>query len=164
MDGQNFENENNVTIDTTAAETVSEAEVTPAAEPVQETPVVEPVNNYQDYTANVQPQTIVEAPKAENKETNVLAIVSLVLGILSIVLGCCTGWVGALFGVGGIICAVFATSRVRPDCKGRTDLLYRRYRAGNSDHDSCSSIFRCNDRQRCIWYILKKAAWKTISI
>lgn len=43
MDGQNFENENNVTIDTTAAETVSEAEVTPAAEPVQETPVVEPV-------------------------------------------------------------------------------------------------------------------------
>lgn len=38
MDGQNFENENNVTIDTTAAETVSEAEVTPAAEPVQETP------------------------------------------------------------------------------------------------------------------------------
>ena len=111
MDGQNFENENNVTIDTTAAETVSEAEVTPAAEPVQETPVVEPVNNYQDYPANVQPQTIVEAPKAENKETNVLAIVSLVLGILSIVLGCCTGWVGALFGVGGIICAVFANKQ-----------------------------------------------------
>lgn len=111
MDGQNFENENNVTIDTTAAETVSEAEVTPAAEPVQETPVVKPVNNYQDYTANVQPKTIVEAPKAENKETNVLAIVSLVLGILSIVLGCCTGWVGALFGVGGIICAVFANKQ-----------------------------------------------------
>ena len=118
MDGQNFENENNVTIDTTAAETVSEAEVTPAAEPVQETPVVEPVNNYQDYTANVHPQTIVEAPKAENKETNVLAIVSLVLGILSIVLGCCTGWIGALFGVfankqgktglakGGLICSI----------------------------------------------------------
>lgn len=107
MDGQNFENENNVTIDTTAAETVSEAEVTPAAE----TPVVEPVNNYQDYTANVQPKTIVEAPKAENKETNVLAIVSLILGILSIVLGCCTGWVGALFGIGGVICAVFANKQ-----------------------------------------------------
>ncbi len=45
MDGQNFENENNVTVDTTAAETVSEAEVHPAAEPVQETPVVKPVNN-----------------------------------------------------------------------------------------------------------------------
>lgn len=107
MDGQNFENENNVTIDTTAAETVSEAEVTPAAE----TPVAEPVNNYQDYTANVQPKATVEVPKAENKETNVLAIVSLILGILSIVLGCCSGWVGALFGIGGVICAVFANKQ-----------------------------------------------------
>ena len=106
MDGQNFENENNVTVDTTATE------VSSTAEPAQETPAAEqPANNYQDYTANVQPQTIVEAPKAENKETNVLAIVSLVLGILSIVLGCCTGWVGALFGVGGIICAVFANKQ-----------------------------------------------------
>ena len=106
MDGQNFENENNVTVDTTATE------VSSTAEPVQETPAAEqPANNYQDYTANVQSQTMVEAPKAENKETNVLAIVSLVLGILSIVLGCCTGWVGALFGVGGIICAVFANKQ-----------------------------------------------------
>ena len=49
MDGQNFENENNVTVDTTATE------VSSAAETVQETPVTEqPVNNYQDYTANVQ--------------------------------------------------------------------------------------------------------------
>ena len=38
-------------------------------------------------------------------------IVSLVLGILSIVLGCCTGWIGALFGIGGIICAVFANKQ-----------------------------------------------------
>ena len=110
MDGQNFENENNVTVDTTATE------VSSAAETVQETPVTEqPVNNYQDYTANVQPQAAATAPvqQPENKETNVLAIVSLVLGILSIVLGCCTGWIGALFGIGGIICAVFA-SRARP--------------------------------------------------
>ena len=43
MDGQNFENENNVTVDTTATE------VSSAAETVQETPVTEqPVNNYQD--------------------------------------------------------------------------------------------------------------------
>lgn len=92
MDGQNFENEN--------------------LEPVQEeTPVAEPVNNYQDYTANVQPKATVEVPNAENKETNVLAIVSLILGILSIVLGCCTGWVGALFGIGGVICAVFANKQ-----------------------------------------------------
>ncbi len=41
MDGQNFENENNVTVDTTATE------VSSAAETVQETPVTEqPVNNY----------------------------------------------------------------------------------------------------------------------
>lgn len=79
MDGQNFENENNVTVDTTATE------VSSAAETVQETPVTEqPVNNYQDYTANVQPQAAATAPvqQPENKETNVLAIVSLVLGIL----------------------------------------------------------------------------------
>ncbi len=102
MDGQNFESENNVTVDTTAAE------VSSAAEPVQETPV----NNYQDYTTNAQPQAATAAPQqTENKDTNVLAIVSLVLGILSIVLGCCTGWVGALFGIGGIICAVFANKQ-----------------------------------------------------
>ena len=107
MDGQNFENENNVTVDTTAAE------VTPVEEPVQEAPATEtPVNNYQDYTANVQPQvTPAATQQTENKDTNVLAIVSLVLGILSIVLGCCTGWIGALFGIGGIICAVFANKQ-----------------------------------------------------
>lgn len=102
MDGQNFENENNVTVDTTATE------VSSTAEPVQETPV----NNYQDYTSNVQPQAATATTQqTENKDTNVLAIVSLVLGILSIVLGCCTGWVGALFGIGGIICAVFANKQ-----------------------------------------------------
>ena len=104
MDGQNFENENNVTVDTTATE------VSSTAEPAQETPAAEqPANNYQDYTTNVQPQVAVTTPvQPENKDTNVLAIISLVLGILSIVLGCCTGWIGALFGIGGIICAVFA--------------------------------------------------------
>ena len=107
MDGQNFENENNVTLDTTATE------VSSAAESVQETPAAEqPANNYQDYTANVQPQTAAATPvQPENKDTNVLAIVSLVLGILSIVLGCCTGWIGALFGIGGVICAVFANKQ-----------------------------------------------------
>ena len=43
MDGQNFENENNVTVDTTATE------VSSSAETVQETPAAEqPANNYQD--------------------------------------------------------------------------------------------------------------------
>lgn len=54
MDGQNFENENNVTVDTTATE------VSSTAEPAQETPAAEqPANNYQDYTTNVQPQVAV---------------------------------------------------------------------------------------------------------
>ena len=103
MDGQNFENENNVTVDTTATE------VSSTAEPAQETPAAEqPANNYQDYTSNVQPQVAVTTPvQPENKDTNVLAIISLVLGILSIVLG----WIGALFGIGGIICAVFANKQ-----------------------------------------------------
>ncbi len=57
MDGQNFENENNVTVDTTATE------VSSTAEPAQETPATEqPANNYQDYTANVQPQAAVTTP------------------------------------------------------------------------------------------------------
>lgn len=115
MDGQNFENENNVTVDTTATE------VSSAAETVQETPVTEqPVNNYQDYTANVQPQAAATAPvqQPENKETNVLAIVSLVLGILSIVLGCCTGWIGALFGIGGIIAYITWIGWIVAFCAG----------------------------------------------
>lgn len=107
MDGQNFDNENNLTYDTTSTE------VTPAAEPVPESTAEQPAGNYQDYTANIEPQvtTTVPVQSAENKDTNVLAIVSLVLGILSIVLGCCTGWIGALFGIGGIICAVFANKQ-----------------------------------------------------
>lgn len=139
MDGQNFENENNVTVDTTATE------VSSAAETVQETPVTEqPVNNYQDYTANVQPQAAATAPvqQPENKETNVLAIVSLVLGILSIVLGCCTGWIGALFGIGGIICAVFCqqAGQDRPG-KGWTDLFYHWYCTGNYHYNLSCCIF-----------------------
>ena len=30
------------------------------------------------------------------------------LGILAIVCGCCFAWVGCLFGVGGIVCAVLS--------------------------------------------------------
>lgn len=138
MDGQNFENENNVTVDTTATE------VSSAAETVQETPVTEqPVNNYQDYTANVQPQAATTAPvqQPEDKETNVLAIVSLVLGILSIVLGCCTGWIGALFGIGGIICAVFANKQGKTGLAGWTDLFYHWYCTGNYHYNLSCCIF-----------------------
>ncbi len=43
-------------------------------------------------------------------ETNALAIVSLVLGIISIIAGCC-GWLGIVFGIIGIVCAVFANKQ-----------------------------------------------------
>lgn len=86
MDGQNFQNNQDNTQDAT------------------------PVNNYQDNTATVQNQVPPTAPEAP-KQTNALAIVSLVLGILAIVLGCCTAWVGCLFGVAGVICAVFANKQ-----------------------------------------------------
>lgn len=94
MDGQNFENENNVTVDTTATE------VSSTAEPAQETPAAEqPANNYQDYTTNVQPQVAVTTPvQPENKDANkqgktglakgglICSIVGIVLGILITVL------------------------------------------------------------------------------
>ena len=67
-------------------------------------------NNYQDNTSNMQApynNTMPEQPQ----QTNVLAIISLVCGILSIVCGCCLGWVGILFSIGGIICAVFANKQ-----------------------------------------------------
>lgn len=44
----------------------------------------------------------------QNNQTNVLAIVGLVMGILAIVLGCCMGWVGIIPGIAGIICSVLS--------------------------------------------------------
>ena len=96
MDGQNFENENNVTVDTTATE------VSSTAEPAQETPATEqPVNNYQDYTANVQPQVAVTTPVQPGGTKIPMCWLSSVWYwvFFSIVLGCCTGWIGALFGI-----------------------------------------------------------------
>ena len=124
MDGQNFENENNVTVDTTATE------VSSAAETVQETPVTEqPVNNYQDYTANVQPQAAATAPvqQPENKENNVLAIVSLVLGILW------NRWYHLRS-----ICQ--QAGQDRPG-KGWTDLFYHWYCTGNYHYNLSCCIF-----------------------
>ena len=62
---------------------------------------------YQDYTSAYDVQPVVENNQAS--DNNTLAIVSLVLGIVSIVTGCCGS--GFLFGVGGIICAVFANKK-----------------------------------------------------
>lgn len=85
MDGQNFNNDQVVETQT----------------PVEES------TNYQDNT------TAYEAPvqTAEAKPaTPALSIVGLVLGIISILCMCC-GWVGILFGIGGIVCAIFGNKQ-----------------------------------------------------
>lgn len=79
MDGQNFENEQNTTVE------------------------AEQSNHYQDNTAIWVPP--VYAEPAQQNQSNALAIVSLVMGILSIVFACCYG-IGIVFGIAGIICAV----------------------------------------------------------
>lgn len=65
-------------------------------------------NKINEYTTYTQPQTvIVEQPK----QSNALAIVSLVLGILSIVSCCCIGWIGLFLAIGGIVCAAIARKK-----------------------------------------------------
>ena len=88
MDGQNFNKEQNTGYNQTGQS-----------------------NNYTNYQDNVSSvyQTPVQTSEAP-QQTNALAIVSLVLGILSIVCMCC-GWVGILFGIAGILCAVFANKQ-----------------------------------------------------
>lgn len=82
MDGQNFENEQNVTTET-----------------VQD-------NFYQDNTANTQVPPVVE--EAPAKKTDALAIVGLVMGILSIVLACCLAYIAIIPGIVGIVCSVIS--------------------------------------------------------
>ena len=132
MDGQNFQNDqlfgndqNNNNNNANAATTANATENTQSV----------PVNNYQDntnnnsyqnnnyqnnnyqnnayqnnaYQSNPYQNTTVE--ETQKSESNPLAVVSLVLGIVSIVLGCCTGWVGSLFGIGGVVCAIVAKKK-----------------------------------------------------
>ena len=88
MDGQNFQNGQNT-------------------ENGQGTPV----NNYQDNTSFNQYQVPPTSPQQAPKQTNVLAIVSLVMGILAIVLGCCSAYIGIIPGIAGIVCAIFANKQ-----------------------------------------------------
>lgn len=85
MDGQNLQNEQNTTDES-----------------------VQTTNNYQDYTANVEPVAVGAVAAEQPKKTNSLAVVSLVLGIIAIVLGCCGSWIAIVLGIGGIVCAVLA--------------------------------------------------------
>lgn len=61
-------------------------------------------SNYQDNTANVPYQAPGEQP--QSNKANTLQIVSLICGIAGIVFGCCTGYVGVVLGIIGLICAI----------------------------------------------------------
>ena len=60
-------------------------------------------NNYQDYNYNQYQQPTPEQPK----QTNVLAIVGMILGIISILAGCC-GWYSLVLGIPGLICSILS--------------------------------------------------------
>lgn len=64
-------------------------------------------DNYQDYTSNAQYQNSYQPQQEPPKQTNVLAIVGMILGIISILAGCC-GWYSLFLGIPGIICSVLA--------------------------------------------------------
>ncbi|MBQ8231607.1 MAG: DUF4190 domain-containing protein [Lachnospiraceae bacterium] len=64
-------------------------------------------NNYQDYTSNGQYQNPYQPQQEPPKQTNVLAIVGMILGIISILAGCC-GWYSLFLGIPGIICSILA--------------------------------------------------------
>lgn len=61
-------------------------------------------SNYQDNTANVPYQAPGEQP--QSNKANTLQIISLICGIAGIVFGCCTGYVGVVLGIIGLICAI----------------------------------------------------------
>lgn len=64
-------------------------------------------NNYQDYTSNAQYQQPSYQQPQEPKQTNVLAIVGMVLGIISILAGCC-GWYSLILAIPGLICSILS--------------------------------------------------------
>lgn len=107
MDGQNFQNDNNVYGGSSAS-----------AEPVVEPAVSEPyvdntytTNTYQDstssYTDPVYSSDPYGTPTAETEapKTPGVSIAALVLGICGIVFDCCCG-VGVIFGIIGLILAI----------------------------------------------------------
>ena len=64
-------------------------------------------DNYQDYTSNALYQNSYQPQQEPPKQTNVLAIVGMILGIISILAGCC-GWYSLFLGIPGIICSILA--------------------------------------------------------
>lgn len=66
-------------------------------------------SNYQDNTANIPYQAPTESP--QSNKANTLQIVSLICGIGGIVFGCCTGYVGIVLGIAGLICAILGNKQ-----------------------------------------------------
>lgn len=62
-------------------------------------------NNNQNVNGNIQNTT---GYMPEEKKTNVLAIISLVLGILSIITSCCYVYAGLVLGIAGLVCAILS--------------------------------------------------------
>lgn len=64
-------------------------------------------NNYQDYTNNQQYYYQPTNQEPPQKQSNVLAIVGMILGIISIPAGCC-GWYSLFLGIPGLICSILS--------------------------------------------------------
>ncbi len=64
-------------------------------------------NNYQDYTSNQQYSYQPQQQQQPPKQSNVLAIVGMILGIISIPAGCC-GWYSLFLGIPGLICSIIS--------------------------------------------------------
>lgn len=66
-------------------------------------------SNYQDNTANIPYQAPTDDP--QSNKANTLQIVSLICGIAGIVFGCCTGYIGIVLGIAGLICAILGNKQ-----------------------------------------------------
>lgn len=65
--------------------------------------------NYQDNTANVPYQA--PTGNGNSDKANTLQIVSLICGIAGIILSCCTGYIGIILGIIGLVCAVMGNKQ-----------------------------------------------------
>ena len=72
-------------------------------------------NNYQDYTGNQQYSYQPTNQEPPRNQSNVLAIVGMILGIISIPAGCC-GWYSLFLGIPGLICFIEEAGEERNVC------------------------------------------------